>query len=516
MRKPGSSRIPQSWLLLLTATAVLIHGYHLGTDDAEIYVAAVKKAVDPSLFPFGSQFFMSHGRLSLFSTLVADSSRLTHIPIDAAIFVWHVFSIYLILLAGWEILTATFENPRACFAGVALLAGVLAVPVAGTALVIMDPYLTARSISTPTTLFAISAFLSQRYRRAFTWLVFTALVHPQMSVYCAAFFGLLSLTRVRVRRPEPVAVYGLAPAILPKGFVLGPAQGAYREALLMRTYFFVSNWAWYEWIGAVFPLAILFAFGSRQIAGTLPTFRRVSIALGIFGALAILAALLISVPESMQNFARLQPMRSLHLVYVIFFLFLGALGGEHLLKNRIWPALVLFIPLAAGMWCVAQATYPSSPHVEWPGMRLKNPWLSAFLWIRENTPKDAVFALDPRYMDHPGVDGHGFRAIAERSVLADYVKDSGAVSLFPQLADEWKREVTAQEGWNHFTATDFERLAGQYPVNWILVVRPAPAGFECPYQNEAVTVCRIPGTASTLLESPRRPATLLAINKGAQ
>jgi hypothetical protein len=501
MSRPGDSRTPYRWLLLLTAIAVAIHGYHLGTDDAEIYVAAVKKSVDSSLFPFGSQFFMSHGRLSLFSTLVADSSRLMHVPIDGAIFLWHVFSIFLLLIAGWEILCCCFESDRARWAGVVLLAGVLAVPVAGTALVIMDPYLTARSLSTPSTLLAISGFVAQRYRRAFAWLVFTAFIHPQMSVYCAVFFACLALARVRVRQPEPVPVFGMMPAILPRGFIPGPAQGNYREALMMRTYFFIYNWAWYEWLGAVVPLVMLGVAASLPWRGTLPPFRRICIALTAFGTLAIVAALVISIPESMQNFARLQPMRSLHLVYVIFFLFLGALGGEYLLKNRAWPALVLFVPLAAGMWWVAEATYPSSPHIEWPGMRLKNPWLSAFVWIRDNTPKDAVFALDPKYMDQPGVDHHGFRAIAERSVLADYVKDSGAVSLFPQLADEWKREVTAQEGWEHFTAGDFQQLASQYPVTWILVKKPAPAGFDCPYQNEAVTVCRIP-----VLLSEKRPS----------
>ncbi len=69
----------------------------------------------------------------------------------------------------------------------------------------------------------------------------------------------MRMTRTRMRRPEPVAVYGLIPAMLPRGFVPGPAQGPYREALMMRTYFFVSNWAWYEWAGALMPLAILWA-----------------------------------------------------------------------------------------------------------------------------------------------------------------------------------------------------------------------------------------------------------------
>ncbi len=101
-RNAGFSSSPQ--------LAALVHGYHFGTDDAEIYVAAVKKAVDPSLFPFGSQFFMSHGRLSLFSNLVAFSSRLTHLPIDTTIFLWHVCSIFLLFLAAWQLLTVSFED----------------------------------------------------------------------------------------------------------------------------------------------------------------------------------------------------------------------------------------------------------------------------------------------------------------------------------------------------------------------------------------------------------------------
>ena len=55
--------------------------------------------------------------------------------------------------------------------------------------------------------------------------------------------------------------------------------------------------------------------------------------------------------------------------------------------------------------------------------RRQNAWLQAFAWIRQNTPVDGLFALDPHYMTLPGEDYHGFRALAERSVLADYEKD---------------------------------------------------------------------------------------------
>ena len=61
---------------------------------------------------------------------------------------------------------ACVTSNRARWGGVALLASVLSVPVAGTALAIMDPYFTARSLSTPLTLLAIAFYLSRRPKLA--------------------------------------------------------------------------------------------------------------------------------------------------------------------------------------------------------------------------------------------------------------------------------------------------------------------------------------------------------------
>jgi len=44
-------------LLFLTAAAVLIHGYHLGVEDQTIYLPAIKKILDPSLYPRDAEFF---------------------------------------------------------------------------------------------------------------------------------------------------------------------------------------------------------------------------------------------------------------------------------------------------------------------------------------------------------------------------------------------------------------------------------------------------------------------------
>ena len=117
-------------------------------------------------------------------------------------------------------------------------------------------------------------------------------------------------------------------------------------------------------------------------------------------------------------------MRSFHLLYVIFFILLGGLIGQYGIKSipRRW--VTLFVPLALTMVLVQQSTFPASEHVEWPGSNNGNTWISAFLSIRSHTPKGAVFAVEPNYMERPGEDAHGFRAFAERSVLADFVKET--------------------------------------------------------------------------------------------
>ncbi len=488
-------------LLLLTFLAVLVHGYHFGTDDAAIYIPAIKKAFDPQLYPFGSEFFMEHGRLSIFSPLVAISAHLFHVPIDVAIFLWYVVGIFLLLVAGWRIASLCFTSTHARWAAVALLAALLTVPIAGTALVIADPYLSARSLSTPTTIFAIDSFMRRQRTGTFFWIVLTALVHPQMAVFAIGFLLFLywtshASTEANRKRSFSVAAAGALPSRWPQGFTFNPAQGTYRDVLYSRTFFFVALWHWYEWIGVVLPLSILYAFTRIQSRATLPAFQQICRALVPFGILSTLAFLLLNSTRYFMNFVRLQPMRSFHLLYVLFYLLVGGLFGEYVLKHRLWRWLALFGSLAIGMSVVNWRAYPCSRPIEWPTGQSPNPWVSAFLWIRNNTPTDAVFALNPRYLAIAGEDQHGFRAIAERSVLADALKDSGAVSLFPQLTADWENQQRAQSGWTHFRAADFTRLAHEYPVTWVVVQSPASNGLLCPYQNSAVAVCRIPVTLS--------------------
>jgi hypothetical protein len=149
------------------------------------------------------------------------------------------------------------------------------------------------------------------------------------------------------------------------------------------------------------------------------------------------------------------------------------------------------------------AAYPASPHIERPGVRYQGEWLSGFLWIRDHTPKDALFALDAEYFSKPGVDLHGFRALAERSVLADRQKDGGAASIFPELAERWKEESWVQSDWVHLSEDRLLALRTEYGVSWVLLENSTLLdGVVCPYSNGQMRVCRIVDKHCQLLGGP--------------
>ncbi|MFZ0320394.1 MAG: hypothetical protein WAL56_14825, partial [Candidatus Sulfotelmatobacter sp.] len=254
----------------------------------------------------------------------------------------------------------------------------------------------------------------------------------------------------------------------------------------------IQNWAWYELLGIVGPLILFWWFGCVARSRQWRMVERVSRTFIIYGAIYLVGAVAIDLPSRLEALARIQPLRSLHFLYIVMFVMIGGFLGEYVLRDRVWRWLVLFLPLCAGMFLAQRALFPASAHVEWPGMAPRNPWAQAFIWIRQNTPVDAVFALDPYYMDIAGEDEIGFRCLAERSRLADGVKDNGVVSMFPPLAEEWWAQVQDQMPWKNFRSSDFARLKNKYGIGWVVVQTAGGVGLDCVYQNDAVRLCRIP------------------------
>ena len=472
------------FLLGLTVAALFVHGYHPRAEDAAIYLPGVEKILNPQLFPFNAQFFESHAHLTFFPNLIAASVRVTHLPLLYALLFWHLISIFLLLFACWELARKVFAESMACYAGVALVAALLTLPVAGTALYIMDQYLNPRNLTAFVGVLAIAKVLDRKYVAALLLLFFGAAIHPLMSVFAFSFCVLLLC--VKKFRPWQPAVA----CLLPLGLLDAP-PAAYHQVALTRPYFYPLQWQWYEWLGVIGPVVILWWFSRIARTRQMKNLGLLSRTAVLYEIIFVIASLAVSAPARFESLARLQPMRSLHLLYILFVLFSGGLLGQFVLKNHWWRWMALFLPLCAGMFYAQRALFPASAHVEWPGSGPSNPWAEAFEWARMNTPSDAVFALDPNFMDIHGEDENGFRAIAQRSMLADNKTDGGATTMFPQMAEEWLKQVQAERGWQQFQLQDFRRLHAQYDVDWVVLQQPGVAGLQCPYENQAVRICRI-------------------------
>lgn len=482
-------------LLLLTAGALLVHGYHPYAEDAEIYLPGVERILHPGLFPAGQEFFASHAGLTIFPNLIAFSLRVTHLPMETGLFLWHVASVFLLLLACWELSSLLFPSAKAQWGGVGLVAALLTIPVAGTALYIMDQYLNPRNLAAFAAIFAVARILEKKYLRAALWLAFAGSVHPLMAAFAFSFcFLLLIAERFQRRTAAPAAQSSLTVAgLLVFGISLDPPTSpAYHAAAMRHQFHYIQLWRWYEQLGILAPVVLFWWFARIARERQWQRLELVCRALVVYDLVYFFAALVVDLPVRFESLARLQPLRSLHLLYMLLFLIMGGLLGEFVLKNRVWRWLTLFVPLGVGMFIAQRDLFPASAHIEWPGVAPKNEWAQAFVWVRDNTPVDAVFALDPDFMQLPGEDTIGFRCLAERSRLADLSKDSGAVSMFPPLAEDWWTEVQAQTPWKSFHAEDFLRLRNRYGVNWVVVQQPGVAGLDCAYQNAAVRVCRIP------------------------
>jgi hypothetical protein len=490
---------PVNFLLTLffTTLGFAVMGYHPGFEDDGIYLTAVKSNLNPALYPHDPGFFRIQMQASFFDKWVAQFVRWTSIPVAATEFLWQFASLALIVFGCWSIARRLFPEARAQWAGVAMVSAMFTLPVAGTALFLVDQHLHPRTLATGLILLAVSRILANRPWQALPFLLLAFVLHPimgAMGISFCFFLAMLLLEPVHVwlrhwRQAEPGSMVA---SFVPLGWVFEPATPAWRQALETRTYFFLSRWAWYEWLGALAPLALFWLLWriARKRGETLLS--RFALAVFLYGVFQLAVAMIMLGFPALIRLAPLQPMRFLQLIYVFMTLVGGCLMGKYLLKSSVWRWAAFLLAINAGMLISQRVQFPGSEHLELPGRSTANPWLQAFAWIRQNTPADAYFALDPEYMAAPGEDYHGFRALAERSQLADNIKDTAVVTQVPKLGEVWARQVKAQKGWTRFQLADFVRLKAEFGVNWVLVAYPPPAGLSCSWHNGVVSVCQIP------------------------
>ncbi|MDE1177404.1 MAG: hypothetical protein PW789_12500 [Edaphobacter sp.] len=510
----------------LTAVALVIHGFHPFAEDGGLYLAGVKRVLDPSLYQVNGDFVMGHLRFSVFAPVVAALVRMSGLGLETVVFLLHLASIWLTLAAAWMLASRCFRSTTERTAAVTLLAVWLTLPIAGTSLMLMDPYVTGRSVSTPMTIFALVGavdFLrSTRMEGRWNWralamacaaLAVAAAVHPLMAAYGFGCVLTLAAAATPERRGVRIgAMVGLTASAVAAAMVLRlvaqPESSSYQAVAMSRYYWFLSQWHWYELVGAVAPLMILGAVAWMR-RGNRGSAQRELATMGVTaGTIALLIAVLFARVHSTNHLvARMQPMRIFQLIYVVMILFVGAAMSRWMGRRALrWVGV--FAMLATIMFVVERKTFPASDRIEIAEDREgpENSWVQAFEWIRTNTPKDAVFALDADYITQSGEDAQGFRAIAERSALPDYSKDGGEAAITPTLSEEWKSGEEAQARLSERTDSERVTMLASKGVGWVVLAHGAQTGFACAYSNAMVKVCRLPEGMDALRVSLRPPA----------
>jgi hypothetical protein len=515
-------------LSLLTVAAFLLMGYHPGAEDDAFYLAAIKSHLNPSLFPHDADFFRLQFQATIFDKLIALSVRLTHLPLAWTALLWQFAGLFFFLHGCWRISRRCFTEPPARWAAVTMIAALFTLPITGTGINLADQYLHPRTLATALILAAIVAVLDRRLWLTGILLAIAFSIHAIMASFGISFCAFLwwSLRSRPEFRPVPVG----AALLIPLSWVFEPGSDAWRKAAATRSFYFVAQWEWYEWLGVFAPIVLLYAYrvwmtrrfehradtghtirvSVPEVSAQLPLVK----ALVYYSLFQTIVGLAIMLPVSLERLRPFEPMRYLNLVYLFFFLIVGGLFGKYVLRRHVYRWLLLFVPLSAGMFIAQRQLFAATEHLELPGRSLRNSWVQAFAWVRENTPVDSLFALDPHYIELPGEDYHGFRGLAERSALADWVKDGGMAARVPRLAPRWLKEVTAETGWQKFQGADIERLKKEFGVNWIIlskndaivsnaggfgsvIVDPMTLitgevpGMTCPYHNEQILVCRL-------------------------
>jgi hypothetical protein len=480
-------------LLILTFTlvAIAVMGYHPGFEDDGVYLTGIKSDLNPALYAHDAEFFRLQLQATVFDKFVAAFIRITGISIAAGALLIQAASILLIIAACWSIARRLFTEERARWAGVAMVAAMLTLPVAGSALNMADQHLHPRNIATAFILTAVSRILAGKRWQAAPFLVIAFLFHPIMAAMGISFCFFLTLSMMDQLRWRRTAGASLA-AAAPLGWVFTAPTPEWHKVLETRTYWFIFKWTWYEWLGAIGPLVLFWLLWRFSVKRGDRTLARFSLAVVCYGVFQQAVAVVINTVPALARLIPLQPMRFLHLIYYFLTMAAGCLLGKYVLRASVLRWALFLVVTNAAMFATQRALVSSTEHLELPGRQSASLWLQAFAWIRQNTPVNAYFAVDPYYLASPGEDYHSFRALAERSQLADALKDPSVVTQVPVLGPAWDRQVSAQSGWESFQLADFKRLKADFGVDWALVKYPEPEGLKCPWHNKVLSVCKIP------------------------
>jgi len=169
----------------------------------------------------------------------------------------------------------------------------------------------------------------------------------------------------------------------------------------------------------------------------------------------------------------MQPLREFQIVYLVM-TSPSEPNSANPSSRSAWrwcAALAFRRSLLTAARATSQLTPPRTP-------RHRNPqpksWLQAFLWIRDNTPKDALFALDADYINAPAKTPNVF-APSPNAPPCRLLQGRREASIAPDLTAAWTLAQSAQRNLSaHHHRRRAPRALSPLGVSWLVLQSTAP------------------------------------------
>src|SRR5437899_6518191 len=125
-------------------------------------------------------------------------------------------------------------------------------------------------------------------------------------------------------------------AWFPVQFSFQRPSEAYQAAAQYHAFHYIQSWQWYEWLGIVGPVPIFWWFARmarRQQSLNLDLMCRAVI---VYDLAYFAAAVIVSLTALFVHLTRIQPLRSLHLFYILLLVFSGGFLRSSASKKPMW------------------------------------------------------------------------------------------------------------------------------------------------------------------------------------
>jgi len=441
--------LPVAFGLFVVLAILNSAGYRYGASDQALYIPAVLRHLDPSLFPQDRALIDAQAGVIAIDEILAVVVRLTGIALPQLFFALYLTGL-LLLAAGAMLIGGHLYRTR--WAVVALGAALtLRHAIAKTGANSLEGYFHPRQLAFALGVLAIAALLERRERIAAALLIAAAIVHPTTAIWFGVWLGAaVWLARPAWRKAlAAVAVAGVIVVAL----VLwrGPLAGRlvrmdadWLAVIADRDYLFPLAWPVDVWVTNLIAIPVIVlcwrarARAGLTVVGETPMVAGALLLPVIFFAWLPFSAAHVALAVQLQVTRVFWMIDFLGTVYLVWAL---AEGAKSIVGRRAAIAALAILALSAG-----RGSYGC--FIQFPDRRIlaldiqHGDWRDAMTWAQTTGPGSGWLA-DPH---HAALYGSTVRAAGHRDVLIDLLKDP-AIAMYDRplamrLADRQRALAT--------------------------------------------------------------------------